>query len=138
MRKTKFIMLSIFLIVYGIGFAAPQNPVVFNALSMASNTYEVNITETSTDGKDVSVAGPFYSATYTDDNGGGRFDHYGYAKVGNNAVVTLGAMGESGTTVVQIVVESKTLTYQLATSAGVYTIPITSDTTIKIIYRLGN
>lgn len=135
-------MLLIFFMACGISFAAPLNSVVLevpNVLSIASNTYKVNITETSTDGRDVSVAGPFYMATYTDDNGSGDFDYHGYAEVGNNGVVTLGAMDYySSITVVQIVVESKTQTYQVATCAGSYTIPITSDTTIKIIYRLGN
>lgn len=141
MKKTRFIMLSIFLLMCGIGFAAPKNPEVAkvpDVLSVASNTYKVKITETATDGRDVSVAGPFYMATYTDDNGGGSFDYYGNANVGNNAVVELSTSDYSGMTVVQIVIISKTLTYEVGTSAGNYTIPITSDATITIFYQLGS
>lgn len=141
MKKTKVIMLFLSFFVSGICFAASQETsesLEVNGLSVASAGYTVNITETATDGRDISAAGPFYYATYADDNGGGRFDHYGYANVGNNAEVMLNTYNTNGMTVVQIVIESRTHTYQVGTSAGVYKIPVISDATIKIIYQLGN
>lgn len=141
MKKTKVVMLLLSFFVCGMCFAASQETSEsneMNGLSVASAGYTVNITETSTDGRDVSVAGPFYHASYTDDNGSGDFDYYGNATVGNNGVVTLSTHDYGGMTVVQIVIISKTYTAEVGTSAGIYTIPITSDATIKIIYQLGS
>ena len=125
----------------GICFAASPRTAsvgISDEIKVTNSIYKVNITETSTDGRDVSVAGPFYHASYTDDNGSGDFDYYGNATVGNNGVVTLSTHDDGAMTVVQVVIISKTYTAEIGTSAGIYIIPITSDATIKIIYQLGS
>ncbi|MFV0582273.1 MAG: hypothetical protein ACK5N4_09530 [Parabacteroides gordonii] len=142
MKKTKVIMLLLFFFVCGICFATPQNmeeTVASNNPSVASTTYKVSFFERSTTGLDVSVAGPFYTATYKDDTGSHYFDHDGIADVGANGVVSFSTYSYSGQTVVQILVDNGRVTYVLGTSGGTYTLPpITSNTTITIIYQLGS
>lgn len=83
--------------------------------------------------------GPFYTATYKDDTGSHYFDHDGIADVGANGVVSFSTYSYSGQTVVQILVDNGRVTYVLGTSGGTYTLPpITSNTTITIIYQLGS
>ena len=142
MKKTKVIMLLLSFLVCGICFATPQNmeeTVAGNNPSVASASYRVSFFEKSTDGLDVSAAGPFYTATYTDDAGTHYFNHDGIANVGANGVVSFYTYQMSGQTVVQILVNNGRVTYVLGTSGGTYTLPpITSNTTITIIYQLGS
>ena len=142
MKKTKVVMLLLSFFVCGMCFAAPQNKaeaIAGNNLSVTSTTYKVNFLEISTTGLDVSVAGPFYDATYTDDTGTHNFSHDGIADVGANGVVSFSTYSYSSQTVVQILVDNGRVTYVLGTSGGTYTLPpITSNTTITIIYQLGS
>lgn len=142
MKKTKVLMLLISFFVCGVCFATPQNMEEVtdgNNPSVASTTYKVSFFEWSTTGLDVSVAGPFYMAIYKDDTGSHYFNHDGIADVGANGIVTFTCYPYSGQSVVQILVDNGHVTYVLGTSEGTYTLPpITSNTTITIIYRLGN
>lgn len=142
MKKTKVIMLLLSFFVCGICFATPQNieeTFAGNNPSVASASYRVSFFEKSTDGSDVSAAGPFYTATYTDDTGSHYFDHDGIVNVGANGVVSFYTYQMSGMAVVQILVNNGTVTYVLGTSGGTYELPpITSNTSITIIYQLGS
>ena len=142
MKKTKVFMLLLSFFVCGVCFAASQNMEEVtdgNNPSVVSTTYKVSFFERSTTGLDVSVAGPFYDATYTDDTGSHYFDHDGIADVGANGVVSFSTYSYSGQTIVQILVDNGRVTYVLGTSGGTYTLPpITSNTTITIIYQLGS
>ena len=67
MKKTKVLMLLLSFFVCGVCFATPQNMEEVtdgNNSSVASTTYKVSFIERSTTGQDVSVAGPFYMASY--------------------------------------------------------------------------
>lgn len=142
MKKTKVLMLLLSFFVCGVCFATPQNMeevTVGNNPSVASTTYKVSFIERSTTGLDVSVAGPFYTATYKDETGSHYFNHDGIADVGANGIVSFYTYQMSGQAVVQILVDNGRATYVLGTSGGTYELPpITSNTTITIIYRLGN
>ncbi|KKB54024.1 hypothetical protein [Parabacteroides gordonii] len=142
MKKTKVLMLLLSFFVCGVCFATPQNMEEVtdgNNSSVASTTYKVSFIERSTTGQDVSVAGPFYMASYKDDTGSHDFNHDGIADVGANGVVSFYTYKESSQTVVQILVDNGRVTYVLGTSGGTYTLPpITSNTTITIIYQLGS
>ena len=142
MKKTKILMLLLSFFVCGVCFATPQSMEEVtdgNNPSVASTTYKVSFFEWSTTGLDVSVAGPFYTATYTDNTGTHNFNHYGVADVEANGIVSFSTYSYSGQTIVQILVDNGHITYVLGTSGGTYTLPpITSNTTITIIYRLGN
>lgn len=142
MKKTKVLMLLLFFFVCGICFAASQNMEEVNDgnnPSVTSTTYKVSFIEKSTTGLDVSVAGPFYDASYKDETGSHYFNHDGIADVGANGIVSFYMYPVSGQTVVQILVNNGSVTYVLGTSEGFYTLPpITSNTTITIIYQLGS
>lgn len=142
MRKSKVFMLLLAVFVCGICFAVPQNAVEIatgNNASVASVNYRVSFLEKSTDGNNVSAAGPFYTATYKDETGSHYFDHDGVAYVGANGVVSFYTYQMSFVSVVQILVNNGAVTYVLGTSGGTYTLPpITSNTTITIIYQLGS
>ena len=99
-----------------------EETVASNNPSVASTTYKVSFFERSTTGLDVSVAGPFYTATYKDDTGSHYFDHDGIADVGANGVVSFSTYSYSGQTVVQILVDNGRVTYVLGTSGGTYTL----------------
>lgn len=142
MKKTKVLILLLSFFVCGVCFAASQNveeAPVGNNPSVASTTYKVSFFEISTDGRDVSVAGPFYTATYTDDTGTHYFDWHGIADVGANGIVSFYTYPGSSMEIVQIIVNNGIAGYILATSGGSFTLPpIKSDTTITIIYQLGS
>lgn len=144
MRKVKACMLLITLFVCSVCFATQHSQytgetVIVNTPGIANTTYKVSFFEKSTDGKDVSVAGPFYTATYTDETGSHYFNYDGIAYVGVNGVVSFYTYQGSALTIVQILVNNGTITYELGTSGGSYTLPpITSNTTITIIYQVEN
>ena len=141
MKKTKVFMLLLSFFVCGVCFAAPQNMDEVtdgNNPSVASTTYKVSFFERSTTGLDVSVAGPFYMAFYKDDAGSHYFNHDGIADVEANGIVSFYMYPES-MTVVQILVDNGTYTSVLDPTQDYYELPpITSNTTITIIYRLRN
>lgn len=141
MKKTKVFMLLLSFFVCGVCFAIPQKmeeTTADNNPNVASTTYRVRFFEKSTTGLDVSVAGPFYMASYKDGTGSHYFNHDGIANVGANGVVSFYMYPES-MTVVQILVDNGSFTSVLDPSKDFYTLPpITSNTTITIIYQLGS
>lgn len=140
MKKTKVYMLLLSFLVCGICFATSHNieeAPIDNNLRVANTTYKVRFIERSTTGQDVSVAGPFYTASYKDDTGLHYFNHDGIADVGTNGIVSFYLYPES-MTVIQILVDNGTFTSILDPTKKYYELPpITSNTTITIIYQLG-